>query len=185
MMEVELMQLEIKCRHFSLEDEQRERIEEKLGKLERFSPRPPVSARLTLTLDGGQFSADLGFLLKNSDFRARGAGTEPELAAEEVIENIRTQLQRYKGKVSRRGKAEPGGLGRAMLEERAPVPAAVAAPVEAEGFTLRSQSLEAAETALRETARPFHVFRNAQTGRLCVLYRRDDGELGLLEPRES
>jgi putative sigma-54 modulation protein len=176
------MQIEINSRHFQLGDEQREKIEERLQKLERFSPRPPISARLTLTQEAGRFAADLAFFLKNSDFRAKAEGMEPELAADEAIESIRTQLQKHKGKITGRAKAETGGLGRAMLAEDEGLLDTEGATLQTEGFVLKDLSVEDALEIFRNSQHPFFVFRNRETAKVSVVYRRDDGDFGLLEP---
>lgn len=177
------MQVDIQTRHFALSDAQRDRLTGRLEKLEKFSPRTPVSARLTLTREGGTFEADLSFHLKSTDFRASARAPEPEAAAEAAVESMRSQLQRFKGRISGRAKGEEGGLGKAMLEGEPP-PAEAARPL-VEGFRLEDQSVEEAMGVLRGSDRPFHVFRDRETARLGVVYRRDDGSLGLMQPVEE
>ena len=179
------MEIEIQNRHFVLGDEQREKIEERLRKLERFSPRPPLSARIMLTHESGRFAADLSFRLKNSDFRARAQGQEPELVADEAIENIRTQLQRHKGKIAGRAKADLGGLGKALPEDGEGLLESRGASLRSEGFVLHDLSPEEALAAFQKSQHPFLVFRNRETAQVNVVYRRDDGDLGLLEPVEE
>ena len=176
------MQVDIFTRHFTLADAQKERLTERLEKLERFSPRPPMSARLNLTREGGEFEVDLVFRLRSADFRASSRGPDPENAAEEAVESIRSQLQKFKGRVSNRAKAEEGGLGRAMLVGG---PVAEEAPPVAEGFRLEDRNLAEAMDELRRSTRPFHVFRNRETGRLAVVYRLEDGGVGLMSPVEE
>lgn len=182
------MQVDVRTRHFSLSDAERDRIVEKLEKLERFSPRPPVSARLTLTREGTTIEADLAFLLKSADFRASGQSQDAEAAAEAAIESIRNQLQRHKGRLAGRAKSEEGGLGRVAAEMPLPpvVPVPAGEPVPApEGFRLRDLTVNEAMDELRRSGRAFHVFRNRQNSRLGVVYLREDGAIGLLEPRED
>jgi ribosomal subunit interface protein len=174
------MQVEIVTRHFNLGDEQRDKIEAAVEKLERFSPRPVVEARLTLTHEGGAFAGDAVLYLKNNEFRAKADGFEPELAATELVENLRRQLNKFKGKVSARQKGEEGGLGRAMLDEGSLGDAGLA-PNEASGFKLQDMDVESAKQSFRDSDLPFLVFRNVSTSRVGVVYERRDGELGLLE----
>jgi putative sigma-54 modulation protein len=174
------MQIEIHSRHFALRDELREKIRADLEKLKRFSPRPPVSVRLTIVNDKGRFTADLGFFMKNNDFRAKAEATEPDLAADEAVENIKTQLRRFKGKLSARQKGEEGGLGRAMLAENQGSEAA--GTPQPQKYHLEDMSVERAIEVYSESDHPFFVFRNVDTSRLNVLYQRKNGEYGLLEP---
>jgi len=175
------MQVEINSRHFNLGDESREKIAADLQKLERFSPRPPVLARLTLTNESGRFTADLAFMLRANDFRARAQGIEPELAADEAIENIKTQLRRFKGKLSGRQKGGGGGLGRALASEGDESPAYEGATLQADRFELQDLTVDEAVDVCRDSDFPFVVFRNQESARLSVVYRHADGTFGLLE----
>lgn len=180
------MQIEIQSRRFNLGEEQKEKIEEMLAKLERFSPRPPKSVRLNLTHEGNRFTADMVFALRSTDFRTKVDAPEPELATDAAVENIRTQLQKYKGKISGRQQGEQGGLGRAALAD---VPGdaidAAGAAVQSEGFSLRDLTVEGAMEQFKGSAHPFYVFRNSETDRVSVVYTKEDGEYGLMEATEE
>ena len=179
------MNIEIQTRHFNMSDEQRELIDERLARLDRFSPRQPISVRLKVTREGSGFIADLVYALKNSDFRSRHDATEPEFAAEGAVESIIKQLQRHKGKISARQKGESGGLGKAALMDGSGLLETSGSVLEAEGFRLRDLDVQQAMEAFRTSDHPFFVFRNIETSRVNVVYQRDDGELGMLESEES
>lgn len=177
------MQVEITTRHFALEDELKEKLEKRLAKLERYSPRSPVAVRLTITHESGRFQADASWHLRNSDFHGKGELTEPDLAAEMAIEALERQLRRYKDRVANRPKGESAGLGEAM---------AAAGFVETEGmvmeeagFRLKDLSVEAAVDAFRDSPHPFFVFRNSANARVAVVYRREDGAVGLAQHIED
>lgn len=174
------MRLEIVARHFTLGDDQREKIEAAVAKLERFSPRPVVEARLTLTHESGAFAGDAVLRLKNNEFRAKSEGMEPELAATDLVESLRKQLSKFKGKISARQKAADGGLGRAMLDAGMLEDSGLT-PAQTSSFRLQDMDVEAALQAFRDSDLPFLVFRNVATSRVGVVYRRRDGELGIIE----
>jgi putative sigma-54 modulation protein len=179
------MQIEINSRQFNLGDEQKEKITNDLEKLARFSPRPPLSARLNLVNEKGRFTADLVFFLKSSDFRSKVEGVEPEIAVDGAIENIRTQLQRFKGKMASRKKGEEGGLGRAMVNEATGSITATGDAVLTEGFQLRDLTVEDALDVYSRSQRPFLVFRNAENFKLSIVYARKDGQFGLMEAQDD
>ncbi len=173
------MQMEIIDRHFNLGDEQRELIEGSLEKLERFSPRPVQSVKVVVTHDAGIFEADSVLFMKNHEFRAKGQGREPELAVGEMVDNLRTQLTKFKGKMTARQKSGPGGLGRAMTAE-AEMP-----PLDQDEspttFQLKDMSVEEAKDAFQSAGQPFLVFRNIANGKVAVIYGKPDGGLGHME----
>lgn len=172
------MQKEIITRHFQLGEEQRELIEAALEKLERFCPRPVESLKLTLVHEAGRFDGDAVLHLKSQDFRAEASGFEPEIAVNELVESLRKQLERFKGKTSGRQKGETGGLGKAMLDDGGVFVGDDETP---EGFVLKNLSVDDAKTAFGGGELPFLIFRNVSNGRLGVIYKRGDGDLGHME----
>ena len=172
------MQMEISARHFTMSEEQRETIEEALEKLEKFSPRPVQSIRLNVIHEAGRFTADSVLYLKNHEFRAKEQGMEPEYAVNEMIESLRKQLTKFKGKISGKQKGEEGGLGRAMFGDVGLIGAEMS---ETEGFVLRDMDVSSAREAFDDQEKAFLIFRNVETSKVAVIYRRADGELGHME----
>ena len=172
------MQLEINARHFTIGDDQKEMIEAAVEKLVKFSPRPVQSIKMTITHEAGRFSADSVLHLKSTEFRAKGEGMEPEYAVNEMMENLRKQLAKFKGKISGKQKGEDGGLGRAMSAESVFPDSEDQAT---EGFVLLDMDPSSARDKFEAGDLPFLVFRNVDNDRLGVIYRRDNGELGHME----
>ena len=179
------MQLEIRSRHFNLGDDMKEKIVEKMENLKRYSPSEPIAIRMALTYEAGAFTGDLALSLKQQSFHAKVSHAEPDGAAAQAVESVERQLRRYKDRMKdHRGRGSQGGLGAAMGELP---PESTETPGSAfvdEGFELRDLQVDEAEAEFRETGGPFFVFRNAATGEVNVLYRRDDGEFGLMKPED-
>ncbi|MDX2473342.1 MAG: HPF/RaiA family ribosome-associated protein [Candidatus Krumholzibacteria bacterium] len=176
------MQMEIKARHFNLGEEQRETIEAALEKLEKFSPRPVQSLNLTIDHDAGRFTADSVLHLKAHEFRANADGMEPEIAVAAMIENLRTQLSKYKGKTSGKQKGADGGLGRAMMGDLVGVGGGDDGPL---AFVLKDMDIDTAKESFQSADDPFLVFRNVANSRVAVIYRLEDGGLGHMESVEG
>jgi len=175
------MEKEIITRHFNLGEDQTAMVEEAIEKLERFSPRPVQSLKLTINYEAGQFFGDGVLHLKNHEFRAKGEGREPEICVHQFTENLRTQLNKFKGKISGKQKAGDGGLGKAMLDGAA----FLADEDEPEGFVLKDLDVQGAKETLADSDLPFVVFRNVETSRVGVIYRRDNGDLVHMESQND
>ena len=173
------MNLEIKTRHFQLSDEGREKIEAQFEKVERFSPRPVTSLRLQIVRENTMFNCSAVLYLRTQEFRAENIGQQPEMATLGVTENLQRQLEKFKGKVSAKQRGEAGGLG---------VAAAGGEPVvhfATEDFVLHDMDSVSARDAFTDSNAPFLVYRNIDTGKIGVVYRRGDGDLGFLEASNS
>ncbi len=68
------------------------------------------------------------------------------------------------------------GAGSADHEERQ--------VLETERIAIKPLTVEEAVSAIDSKPRGLVVFRNLETERVNVLYRRDDGNLGLIEPEQ-
>lgn len=177
------MELEINSRRFTLGDDMREKIVEKLENLARYSPTDPTRARLTLTFAGGRFTGDLTYNLKQHSCHAKVEHVEPDGAANLAIESVERQLRRHKDRVKdHRGRGADGGLGEAMDLMPGDLLHNSGSDMTSEGFELKDLTLAQAKEAYAESESPFFVFRNLDTEEVAVLYRREDGEFGLMKP---
>jgi putative sigma-54 modulation protein len=170
------MQYEINSRHFHLGDEMKDEIVKKLDGLKRYSPEDPISARLTLTFEGGRFEGELSMNLKQHQCHARVNHSEPEGAAILAIEGVERQLRRYKDKMKdHRGNAD-GGLGQAM---QFVTPEDITSEEDVE-FRFSSMTEEDAIKHYDSSSDPFFIYKDIQSGDVTVLYRKDDGEITVL-----
>ena len=138
------------------------------------------SLNLTIDHDAGRFTADSVLHLKSHEFRANADGMEPEIAVSAMVENLRSQLTKFKGKISGKQKGEEGGLGRAMMGDLGAV--AEAGPL---AFVLKDMDVSTAKDHFENAEDPFLVFRNVDNSRVAVIYRREDGQLGHMESQSD
>ncbi len=186
------MDWNIKSRNMKLHDSQRAYIQDKLGKLERYLDGIndyKVECRLdTLRGMGETFTvqatlmADHGIIL-----RAEERDKEFNAAVDKVQDNLQRQIRRFKDKHYRRGR-----LRRSAGEIiAAPVPDALedAEPSEerailrSKEITLRPMFSDEAIEQMELLGHTFFVYRDAETERVQVVYRRNDGNYGLIMPR--
>jgi putative sigma-54 modulation protein len=177
------MQLEINSRHFNLGDDMRDKIVEKLESLARYSPTEPVGARMTLTFAGGRFTGDLTYNIKQHSCHAKVEHVEPDGAAYLAIESVERQLRRHKDKMKdHRARAAEGGLGEAMSQLDASLLDNRGSTMTPDGFRLRDLTLAEAREIYAGSPSPFFVFRNSDTAEVAVLYRKENGETGVMKP---
>jgi putative sigma-54 modulation protein len=178
------MQLEINSRHFTLSDEMRDKIVEKLENLKRYSPTDPLAAHMTLTFEGGRFLGDLSLNLKQYSAHAKVTHVEPDGAAFLAIESVERQVRRHKDKVKdHRGRAEDGGLGAALGGVGGSLLDNVGSTADEAGFQLRDLSDDQAREAFLDSSGPFFLYRSVEDGLVSVLYRREDGDLGVMKSK--
>jgi ribosomal subunit interface protein len=190
------MELIFKNRNSKVSDRQRTHIEEKLNKLGRYLDQisqmtveiieeqrrtEGIVHRVQVTLVG-----EHGILL-----RAEQRASELYAAVDEVHDTLQRQIRRYKDKHWRRGKLRRQG---GEIVEAAPATSnGVAAETEerrprivrTKEFEVKPMFSDEAVEQMELLGHNFFVFRDAETNRINVLYRREDGNYGLIVPDEK
>jgi putative sigma-54 modulation protein len=113
--------------------------------------------------------------------------TDMYVSASQAIERLQRQALKVKGKIITRKHHAPtltksnGKLG--------PVPVSTVEPerdapriIRSRRYTVKPMTPEEAMMSVEETAEQFLVFRDAETDRVGVIYKRKDGNFGLIEP---
>jgi ribosome-associated translation inhibitor RaiA len=178
--------------------EQVQAARQRVESLEQYMREPPPGAlRVTLREVKGQaarpYVADADMRFDGRTLAAHAAGRTPVEAADELAERMRRQVRRVVGaEVAQRN--EPAAI-RAALESlesrRENRPQARLKPPEERRIVHRRTYSERPETtreaveALLDNDEEFHLFRHSRTGEDVVVYRRDDGRIGLLHPHGS
>ena len=191
------MELTVKTRQTKITERQRAHIDEKLSRLVRYldilhSATVEVAAeqqrgagevfRVQVTLIG-----DRGVIL-----RAEEQAGDIFAAIDQVSDVLQRQIKRYKEKHWRRGKLRRNGDRFTEANE-----GLVEMPVSAGGdddesrerqitrtkeFVLRPMFTDDAVEQMELLGHTFFVFQDAETSRVSVLYRRRDGDYGLIVP---
>jgi ribosome hibernation promoting factor len=165
-------------RHVEVTPPLRRLVEQALAKLERILNDRAVSATVTLTKEKYRHMAEI-ILHARGDHTLTGAGqgnTWP-LAVRQAQQKVEQQAKKLKSKWT-------DGRHRSARAERAaggaPAPAQPAARIVRGRYPIKPMSVEDAALRLDGGAEAFVVFRDADTDRLNILYRRKDGHFGLM-----
>jgi putative sigma-54 modulation protein len=178
------MQLIISGKNLEVSDWLKEYVEKKIGKLDRYLPAL-AEARVELALENTKNvkkSQVVQVTLRTNGTIMRGEERSSDftVAVDTVAEKLYKQIERYKGKRAR---------GRTQ-SEKAPLPQEIEAQIQAEPprivrvkrFPTPAMTEEEAIEQMELLGHNFFVFANREHGRINVLYRRNDGNYGLIEP---
>lgn len=186
------MEWNIKSRNIKLHDAQKAFIQEKLGKLERYLDGIndwKVECRFETLRGSGETYTVQVTLLADHGIILRAEENDRELypAVEAVHDNLQRQIRRFKEKHYRRGKLRrsAGEIIAAPLPEL-PDDAEQAEErqiIRAKDVTLRPMFSDEAIEQMELLGHSFFVFRDAETEKIQVVYRRNDGNYGLIMPR--
>ena len=174
------MRLDITGRHVEITPTMRQLLTRRLARLERVLNDAAVSAIITLTKEKYRLRTEIAVHTKGDHvLRGNGEGNAWPISVRQATEKIEQQAQTLKGKWDGRKRK---GAGSRLVP--AAGPEAVAGPriIRAARYAVKPMSLEDAAMRVDGNNDTFVVFRNADNDSVSILYRRKDGNLGLIEP---
>jgi len=190
------MQIQIHARNLNVNQRLQDYVEKKVNKLDKFLPQiNDVHIELAnekLHKGGERFIAQItvrdrrGMILRAEDKRQ----TDIYAAVDNSVDKMHRLISRYKGKRRRRAGERFEALEPELAaSENLPISedededtAETPQIVRRKQLELVPMSEEEAIDQMELLGHDFFVFYNAQNGRVNVLYRREGGGYGLLEP---
>ena len=171
------MQLSVKGRNLEITDALRQYAEEKLGRLRKYF-EPIVTAGVVLSVEKHRHIAEVTLRVRELTIRAEESTPDLYSSIDLVAEKLERQILRYKERIA-------GHAPRpAVREVRETEAAADEEPrvVKTKRFAVKPAEVDEAILQMDLLGHSFYVFRNARTDEVNVLYRRRDGNYGLIEP---
>ena len=180
------MRLVLTGRHVDITPNLRKLVDRKLAKLDRMFGDAIVSAQVILTREKYRRVAEL-VVHTRGDHMLHGAADHAswEQSLTGSVEKIVQQGKRVKGKWQERKRhATPIKTVASRAAARAVEPPEPAGPriVRTSRYAAKPMTVEEAAREVDGARDGFLVFRNATTDTINVLYRRKDGDFGLIEP---
>ncbi|MDQ7788832.1 MAG: ribosome-associated translation inhibitor RaiA [Clostridia bacterium] len=170
------MRVNVRGKNIQVTDALRDHVEKKLGKLERFFNNFG-DAQATLTVEKDVHRVEVTIPLNGMILRGEEETPDMYASIDMVVDKLEKQLERFKGKLIRRGTKLniTEDLGDLPPEEPFRI-------VRMKRFTMKPMPAEEAVMQMNLLGHSFFVFTNAETEEVNVVYRRKDGNYGLIEP---
>lgn len=182
------MQVIVKGRRMSVSDATRAYAEEKIARAGKLFDTNTLTAEVELyyeknpSIERNQI-AEVTIHTKGPVIRAKEASTDMHSAIDLVAEKLEKQIRKYKGKLKDRHSARaaqpPVPAPEIPLEEEESERTIVKTKV----LQVKPMTEEEAMLQMELLGHDFFVFVSAETELVNVLYRRRDGDYGLIEPR--
>ena len=175
------MRIDITGRHVEITPALRQLIEQRLAKLGRLLNDSVVSATVIVSKEKYRHRTELVLHARGDNMMSGvGEGNAWPLSIRQAAEKVEQQASKLKSKwADRKRKAS------AKREVRsAPIEPAQPARrvIRATRYPVKPMSVEDAALRVEDSNENFVVFRNADTDAISIVYRRKDGNLGLIEP---
>ena len=191
------MQLSVTFRHMEPSEALKQYVVDKLQRIRKFFP-DPIRAQIVLSLERYLHKADIIITLHNGlAIKGKELTEDMYAAIDLVMDKIEKQVRRYKDRItSHRPAAGPEVLVHYEVMEPLAEEQPVARPeaeeraaefkiVKSTKFFAKPMSPDEAIMQMNLLGNDFLVFTNADTRDVNVVYKRADGNYGLIETGRS
>lgn len=179
--------LKIYSRNLELTERLREYVEKKMTKFERYLPNIE-SMRVDLAESNARDSArrmvaQITIYVPKSILRAEERASDIFSAVDSVMDKMYRRIERYKGRrQTMRPTPEVEKVAAPVVEEEVVEEGFTPEIVRVKEFEVSSITPEEAIEQMELLGHRFYIYIDGNDGRLSVIYRREDGNYGVLKP---
>ena len=168
----------ISGKNIEVTDALKQAIYEKLERIEKFFGED-TAAQVTLSVDKDRQKIEVTIPVKGNIIRSEQSSTDMYVSIDLVEEVIERQLRKYKNKLVARQQGG-GNFQKEFLEKEADDQEVNI--IRTKKFDIKPMYPEDACIQMELLGHNFFAFVNAETGDICVVYKRKGGTYGIMEP---
>ena len=180
------VKIQITGRHIDVSPSLKSYVTSRVSKLEKYIDGI-TDVHVTLSAEKYRQIAEINVHSRGKLYlSAKEASDDLKTSVQQALEKIAGQAKKKREKrIDRKRRAvkatEAEGTFNLIAADGSP-PAGAPRIIESHRFLIKPMSVEEAVLALEDQGSEFLVFRNAANERTNVLYRRPDGNFGLIDP---
>lgn len=174
------MRVIITGKGMEVSDYLKEVVTKKVTKLQRYFGEF-TEAHITMSIQKSRHIVEVTIPFDGIVLRGEEATGDMYASIDGVLKKLEKQIHKHRTALKKRLHENAFDLGNyafhdEMEDERIP------AVVRTKKFVVKPMDIAEAQMQLELLGHQFFVFRNAKTNEVNVLYKRKDGDLGLIEP---
>jgi putative sigma-54 modulation protein len=175
------MNFEITGRHLDVTPALRAHVEDQFSKIEKVFDRKPAKAHVIIEVERGRHRSEVIINWRNESLTAISSNSDMYLTLSESIAKIEKQARKLKDKVIDKSHRATKAAVVSMEPDQADALAPVPQIIETDGFDSKPMTPDEAVVELSGGDKQFFIFRNSEGGRVAVLFKRNDGNYGLVQ----
>jgi len=167
----------------------KEYVEKKISKFERYFDSTPTSdVHVNLSVYNEEQRIEVTIPMTNLLLRGEVQHVDLYAAVDLVVDKLERQIRKYKTKVNRKSRQKGSAkyvfaeLEKEAAEKRIEEDSDELDIVRTKRFNLKPMDSEEAILQMDMLGHSFFVFMDDESGDTNVVYRRNDGKYGLIEP---
>lgn len=180
------MSTELVGRQYDVDDELREYVSERIEAASRFA-QEPLHTHVAFTSEGHRRIVDIQFSHRDGSLHASEESDDMHEATNLAFDKLEKQLRRARKRfVDKRRRADQ----ERVESDHWPVDvvggeqlrAGSTQVLRSSRFDIEEMNMDQAVARLEQSRNEFLIFRHTETGSTTVLYKRQDGNYGLVSP---
>ncbi|HVJ47979.1 ribosome hibernation-promoting factor, HPF/YfiA family [Desulfitobacterium sp.] len=173
------MNIMIRGKHIEVTDALKEYVLKRVGKLEKYSDEF-MDVKVTLLVEEGRHRVEVTAPIHGIILRGEEESADMYASIDLVVEKLERQIDKYRTRINKRMRSK-------VLKDHEPEhPVDLADEdekvVRIKKFALKPMSVDEAIMQMNLVGHNFFVFTNSDNQAANVVYRRHNGDYGLLEP---
>lgn len=174
------MDISVTFRHLESTDALRDYAREKVSRIKKYVGTP-ADVAVVLSLEKHRHQAEITLNTNGITVNAKDVTEDMYAAIDLAVDKLGRQVKKHKEKLKDHKPGERTARYNIVSSEPA-LPAQGERIIKTESIFIKPMSVDEAIMQIDVMNNDFLVFTNAQTQKVNVLYRRRDGNLGLIEP---
>ncbi len=168
------MDFTISFRHIEPDEKLKRYVEEKLSRLQKYV-EIPLDIHVVLSIERSyRQRVDVMFTVNGVVINAHEVTSDMYAAVDNILDKLEARLKRYRDKMKRYREERPKGVQGGAVEETSRI-------IISKAIDAKPMDPEEALMQLRASGNSFMIFRDVEKGNVCVLYKRKDGNFGLIQ----
>ena len=172
------MKIELLGKNYEVSDKLKEITAQKLSKLDKYFEGDNAKAKVCFKKQANTLTTEVMLDYTGKFVRATANGDNPYDTLDVVLPKLEGQIRKYRTRFDQHQKNVAYRQDASFLLEE-PKTAKV---VKQKRFALKPMTVNEAMEERELLGHSFYVFKDAKTDTVKVLYLRQDGDLGLIEP---
>ena len=153
--------------------------EKKVAKISKFFEKSPVEAKVTLSTERGKHIVDITVTVSGLLLRGEEKTNDMYASIDGAIDKIERQVHKFKTRINRKLHEENQVI---LTSPQGHEEVAIPQIVRTKRFAIKPMSVEEAIMQMDLLGHDFYVFSNSESEEVNVVYKRKDGNYGLIEP---
>ena len=174
------MRVEINVKNYHLDNEFSELIIKKLGRFDKYF-NDNAKAKVKLSTQNKSEIMEITISFTGNVVRSVASSDDMKANLDVVLPKLERQIiknrSRFTDKMKKTAFESP-----ALFDEKEIAPAKSTNVVKVKKFQVSVTTVENAAEEMELLSHDFYIFVNGETNKVNILYRRNDGDLGLIEP---